>query len=265
MLHRLINLEPRRIVETAARSQTVSQTRNCFDSFDRNKFFSRLVYLHSTSRTCNPRPWTRPRTWWTSRSTNVDREIRFWQRHATTRHERKYTGQLRTSRGKAWRGPVARLRAARLTTRTERDFARNTPRPVIHLSRAMNHRTTGSNRFHLSRETVPRMSPLFLSMSLLAWRVPGDAQNAWPNTFFFSPSCFYRFLSRWKVFLSGPTIENDWAFCVIERDLFPSVEDLRFNLLIELARMLRRNILVIVERIFCGEFCFLIHLIHIDI
>lgn len=197
MLHRLINLEPRHIAETAIRSQTVFQTRNCFDSFDRNKFFSRLVYLHSTSRTCNPRPWTRPRTWWTSRSTNVDREIRFWQRHATTRHERKYTGQLRTSRGKAWRGPVARLRAARLTTRTERDFARNTPRPVIHLSRAMNHRTTGSNRFHLSRDC---MSPLFLSMRFLAWRVPGDAQNAWSKRSLFSPSCFLSFFIEMESF-----------------------------------------------------------------
>ena len=56
--------------------------------------------------------------------------------------------------------------------------------------------------------------------------------------------------------MSGPTIENDWAFCVIERDLFPSMEDLRFNLLIELAGMLRWNILMIVERILCGEFFF---------
>lgn len=34
------------------------------------------------------------------------------------------------------------------------------------------------------------------------------------------------------------------------------MEDLRFNLLIELAAALRRNILVIVERILCGEFFF---------
>lgn len=43
------------------------------------------------------------------------------------------------------------------------------------------------------------------------------------------------------------------------------MEGLRFNLLIELARMLRRNISAIVERIFCGEFFVLIHLIHMDI
>lgn len=255
MLHRLINLEPRHIVETAIRSQTVFQTRNCFDSFDRNKFFSRLVYLRSTSRTCNPRPWTRPRTWWTSRSTNVDREIRFWQRHATTRHERKYTGQLRTSRGKAWRGPVARLGAARLTTRTERDFARNTPRPVIHLSRAMNHRTTGSNRFHLSRDCTSYVTAFLIYAPSRVTSTKRRAERV-AEYVFFSPSCYYRFLSRWKVFLSGPTIENDWAFCVIERDLFPSMEDLRFNLLIELAGMLRWNILMIVERILCGEFFF---------
>lgn len=265
MLHRLINLEPRRIVETAIRSQTVFQTRNCFDSFDRNKFFSRLVYLHSTSRTCNPRPWTRPRTWWTSRSTNVDREIRFWQRHATTRHERKYTGQLRTSRGKAWRGPVARLRAARLTTRTERDFARNTSRPVIHLSRAMNHRTTGSNRFHLSRGCTSYVTAFLIYAPSRVTSTSRRVERVAEYVFFFSPSCFYRFLSRWKVFSSGPTRRERLGVLCHRKFVFPSMEGLRFNLLIELARMLRRNISAIVERIFCGEFFFLIHLIHMDI
>lgn len=99
----------------------------------------------------------------------------------------------------ARRGPVTRFRAAKndYERSRARDFAR---RPVIHLSRGMNHRATGSNRSDLPEADGSCVTVSLTYPSSRARRESVDRpERSFAITFF-----FFFFLSRWKVSVSGP-------------------------------------------------------------
>ena len=149
---------------------------------------------------------------------HVDREIQYATRGETYADD----GGERRREEKAWRGPVTRLQELpRTTTREERD----TRRPVIHLSRGVNHRATGSNRFDLpeadgSCVTVSLTYPSFLARER-------ESADAWPNTHAVSRSRFF-FYRDGKFPWVGLTVERER-----EEYLFPLMKVLRFHLLIE--------------------------------